>query len=163
MLRCSIAPIRWTTAVPSSPPERRRMLSYIFLLKISTKVPRLPYTKCRAGLRMPHWWPDCGRRMRHRCMSAYLPQTQKFLSARRACRFDKLFLAEMLFQLRAITSLKELSHPDGRWLQSRSVRELQASYLDATPRAATGTSRREPESSNHSALPSKPDLRRCGS
>jgi carboxylate-amine ligase len=59
ILRCSIAPIRWTTAALSSPAERRRMLSYKFFTKINTKVPRLPYTKCRAGLRILHWRPDC--------------------------------------------------------------------------------------------------------
>ena len=54
-LRRSIARTSWNTAAPSSPAGRRRMLSYKFFAKINTKVPKLPYTGWRAGLRIPHW------------------------------------------------------------------------------------------------------------
>jgi Glutamate-cysteine ligase family 2(GCS2) len=85
MLRRSIAPNRWNIAAPSFPAERRRMLSYRFLLKISMKALRLPYIKCRAGLRMPHCRPDGCRRMRlFRCISAYLPPFKRRHSGLRA-------------------------------------------------------------------------------
>src|SRR5215469_16480402 len=51
MLRHSIALTKWNTAAPSSPAERRRTFSYKFLPKKNTNVLRLPYPKCRAGLR----------------------------------------------------------------------------------------------------------------